>query len=309
MIPRMNREEFFQAVVDQIRSVLPEEFQEANVRIEKVLKEGDQVYTGLIVQLPGENNYPRIYIDQEFSEYLAGKDFNEVLREIAKQRYEISPPDQLMDTVKEMMKDPEGMRDLLTYRLVNAENNQTILEGRPHTDMGEMALIYQVEIGHGARIPVDYKLQEKIGLSTEELYQTAEKNSPTLLPVKIQTIGEALGFPGTHPEEMLVVTNQELSDGATAIFYPGVAETIRDRLDGDFYVLPSSVHEVLVVPEGDGHTLEHLEEMVKTVNSSAVLRQDKLADHVMKLSKDGRSLIPAERAQPVKNIHRSQEAR
>ena len=76
MIPRMNREEFFQAVVDQIRSVLPEEFQEANVRIEKVLKEGDQVYTGLIVQLPGENNYPRIYIDQEFSEYLAGRDFD-----------------------------------------------------------------------------------------------------------------------------------------------------------------------------------------------------------------------------------------
>ena len=68
-------------------------------------------------------------------------------------------------------------------------------------------------------------------------------------------------------------------------------------------------YEVLVVLEGDGHTLEHLEEMVKTVNSSAVLRQDKLADHVMKLSKDGRSLIPAERAQPVKNIHRSQEAR
>ena len=48
---------------------------------------------------------------------------------------------------------------------------------------------------------------------------------------------------------------------------------------------------------------------MKTVNSSVVLRQDKLADHVMNLSKDGRALIPAERAQPVKNIHRSQEAR
>ena len=309
MIPRMSREEFFNAIVEQVHTQLPEEYQAANVRIEKVLKDGDQLWTGLIVQLPGETNYPRIYIDQEFSQYLAGKEFHDVLKDVAKQRLEAAPPENLIGRAKEITSDPDTMRGLLTYRLVNAENNQTILEGRPHTDMGEMALIYQVEMGQGARIPVDFKLQEKLGLSTEEMLQVAEKNSPELLPVKIQTVGEALGFPGNHPEDMLVVSNAELSDGATAIFYPGVAETLRDRLEGDFLVLPSSVHEVLVIPEQNNRDLEGLEAMVRSINKMGVLPQDKLADHVLKLSRDGRSLVPAERVQPVKNVHRSQEAR
>ena len=88
-----------------------------------------------------------------------------------------------------------------------------------------------------------------------------------------------------------------------------MAETIRDRLEGDFLILPSSIHEVLVIPEQNNRDLEGLEAMVRSINKMGVLPQDKLADHVLKLSRDGRSLVPAERVQPVKNVHRSQEAR
>ena len=70
-----------------------------------------------------------------------------------------------------------------------------------------------------------------------------------------------------------------------------------------------NIHEVLVIPEQNNRDLEGLEAMVRSINKMGVLPQDKLADHVLKLSRDGRSLVPAERVQPVTNVHRSQEAR
>lgn len=309
MIPRMSKEEFLESVMSQIKDYLPAEFQNAEVRYEKVLKEGDQIWTGLIVRIPEDQSYPRIYVDSDYLDYVAGRDMGDILRDLASQRLQYAAPPDLTQEVKDLMKDEAAVKERISYRMVNTENNREILQGRPHTDMGEVSMVYSVEMNSGARIPITNKLQEQMLLSTEELHALAEKNSPELLPVKIQSMGEALGFPGNHPEDMLVVTNAELQDGAAAIFYPGVAETIRDRLEGDFLILPSSIHEVLVIPEQNNRDLEGLEAMVRSINKMGVLPQDKLADHVLKLSRDGRSLVPAERVQPVKNVHRSQEAR
>ena len=309
MIPRMSKEEFLDAVAGQIKDYLPAEYQNAEVRYEKVLKEGDQIWTGLIVRIPEDPSYPRIYVDSDYLDYVAGRDMGDILRDLASQRLRYEAPPDLTQEVKDLMKDEAAVKERISYRMVNTENNREILQGRPHTDMGEVSMVYSVEMNSGARIPITNRLQEQMLLSTEELHALAEKNSPELLPVKIQSMGEALGFPGNHPEDMLVVTNAELQDGAAAIFYPGVAETIRDRLEGDFLILPSSIHEVLVIPEQNNRDLEGLEAMVRSINKMSVLPQDKLADHVLKLSRDGRSLVPAERVQPVKNVHRSKEAR
>ena len=309
MIPRMSKEEFLDAVAGQIKDYLPAEFQNAEVRYEKVLKEGDQIWTGLIVRIPEDSSYPRIFVDSDYLDYVAGRDMGDILRDLASQRLRYEAPPDLTQEVKDLIKDEAAVKEKISYRLINTEGNREILQGRPHTDMGEMSVVYSVEMNPGMRMPITNKLQEQMLLSTEELHALAERNTPELLPVRIQTIGEALGFPGDHPEDMLVVTNAELQDGAAAIFYPGVAETIRDRLEGDFLVLPSSVHEVLVIPAENQRSLASLETMVKEINAHGVLPQDRLANHVLKLSKDGKSLIPAERVQPVKNVHRSQEAR
>lgn len=309
MIPRMNKEEFLDTVVSQIRNYLPPEFQSAEVQIEKVLKDGDQILSGLIVKTPEDHSYPRIFLDNAYLDYVAGQDLGEVLRDLASQRLQYAAPPDLTQAVSELMKDEEAVKERISCRMVNTEHNRELLAGRPHTDMGEVSMVYSVELNHAMRIPITNKMQEKMLLSTGELHELAMHNSPTLLPAEIQTIGEALGFPGDHPTDMLVVSNAEHTDGAAAVLYPGVAETIRDRLNGEFLILPSSVHEILVIPAENQRSLGSLEIMVQHINASGVRPEDRLADHVLKLSKDGRSLIPAERAAPVKAVHRSEDAR
>lgn len=78
---------------------------------------------------------------------------------------------------------------------------------------------------------------------------------------------------------MTVLTTREQINGAAVIFCDEVLRKIRKKI-GDFYILPSSVHEVLVVPVSEGIDREELEEMVKSVNRDEVAPEDRLADRV-----------------------------
>ena len=84
-------------------------------------------------------------------------------------------------------------------------------------------------------------------------------------------------YPGST---MLVLTNNVQLNGAAALFYPGVMDQAAERLGGDFIVLPSSTHEVIMIP-ADGMTdFRSLEQMVKDINRSQVAPEERLSDHV-----------------------------
>ena len=287
----LTMDEFVEQVVQQIKDYLPPEYQQAEVWTEKVLKEGDQIYTAVAIKQPDADSRPRIYLEGFFKDYQRGVGMEEVLHQIAKQRVAIDPPRDLTESVKELSHDAERMKSLVTYRMVNSEVNQKILENRPHTDLGDAAFVYQVELNDQMRIPVDFKLQERMGVELSELHQLAVENTPRLLPVEVMTIGQALGMP--MGSEMLVISNTEHADGAVAVNYPGVAEQIQDHFNGDFYLLPCSVHEMLAVSKEDGMSIDHLAKMIRHINRSAVSREDKLSDLVWERGAKG--------MQPVKD--------
>ena len=79
---------------------------------------------------------------------------------------------------------------------------------------------------------------------------------------------------------MTIITNDRLVDGASAIFYPGVMDLVGERMQGDYFILPSSVHETLVVPDDGGVSLQELTDMVKEVNMTQVSPEDQLTDQV-----------------------------
>ena len=198
----------------------------------------------------------------------------------------------LAERAKAILADREDAIQHLSFRLVNQERNRQGLENRPCRKMGDLALIYSIELGSSGRLPVDNKLAKTFDLDEDALFEAAFRHSPELCPVEILTMGEALGFPGVS-EDMLVISNTEHADGASAILYPGVAENIRDRLGGDFYVLPSSVHEIIAVLK-QPEKLESLTAMVKDVNRTIVNSRDILSDHVYEYNDKGLSIAREE---------------
>ena len=79
---------------------------------------------------------------------------------------------------------------------------------------------------------------------------------------------------------MFVLTNKDGVDGATCIVYRGLLERIKRRLGRGFYIIPSSVHEVLILPENSGYDKESLENIVSEVNSTVLSPMDILSENV-----------------------------
>lgn len=97
-----------------------------------------------------------------------------------------------------------------------------------------------------------------------------------------QGMDQTAGAPGGPcadpvPDRPLVLSSADLYWGSSALFYPGVTAKIHALLGGDFYVLPSSVHELIIVPAG-GADPEKLEEVLRSANREVVEAADMLSD-------------------------------
>ena len=79
---------------------------------------------------------------------------------------------------------------------------------------------------------------------------------------------------------MYVLTNQSKTNGAGVLVQDGVREKVGGMIGSDFYVLPSSIHEVLIVPDNGNMRLAELEDMVREVNATQVAPEDLLSDKV-----------------------------
>ena len=79
---------------------------------------------------------------------------------------------------------------------------------------------------------------------------------------------------------LYILSNEMGVNGASALLYPGMPEIIRDKLQQNYYLLPSSIHEFLIVPENEFLNRENLRSMVKEVNETHIRREELLSDHI-----------------------------
>lgn len=142
-------------------------------------------------------------------------------------------------------------------------------------------------------VPISDKLMQSWGIAEDVLFTAAKNGMSNFTPVTIKSMTETLmemcgeeqfelmGVPTEADEMMYIMSNTEKVNGAAAIIDPNNMDLARSYMQDDFYILPSSVHEVLLVKQNQ-MSVEELEDMVKTVNASAVALQDRLSDHVYK---------------------------
>ena len=79
---------------------------------------------------------------------------------------------------------------------------------------------------------------------------------------------------------MYVVSNKKNLFGASAILYSDYLEEWAEELECDLYVIPSSVHELLVMPAAHAYSGEEITEMIREINRTQVAREEILSDHV-----------------------------
>ena len=145
-------------------------------------------------------------------------------------------------------------------------------------------------MGKKATITINNTYIKKWGITNEELEKQAFSNTSSLLKYSIKPLATLLrehgetNIPGDDNKQIYVLTNEANFNGAACILYKDLLKKVSIQIESDLYIIPSSVHEVLIIPKVGNITSEELNKMVREVNESDLEREDILSDHVYEYS-------------------------
>lgn len=274
----------------------------AKVHTSTVQKNNGVRMEGLIIQENGEKIAPTIYLNSFYERFLQGMEIEEAVKEIYT-IYQSCKNHPIEDAA--FFTDFEQVKNRVVYKLVHRERNLELLEDVPYIPYLDLAvvfycIVYRQEYGN-ATILIHKEHMDMWQVTTEELYEHAIKNTPVLLPYFLRSVEEIMeeqfqerkaGEVQTYEKEqmdmvkpvtekisMYVLSNKEKLFGAAAILYPNLLKNFAIACGSDFYILPSSVHEVILVPEYEGSDMEELSDMVREINELEVAREEILSDH------------------------------
>lgn len=190
----------------------------------------------------------------------------------------------------------EVMKEKLSVEVISADANEELLAKVPHDRIEDLAVVYRfiMESNEDGRasILVNNNLIERMGVTHEQLRADALENSPEIRPVVIQGMNEVMkemmgseayemfGIPDDTEEMMFIATVPDKNSGAGVLAYQDFMDQAAEKIGGDFYVIPSSIHEILLVPDNGEVQAEGLKEMVQEVNATEVSPEEKLSDNV-----------------------------
>lgn len=186
----------------------------------------------------------------------------------------------------------EKIKNEILFQVVNAARNRDLLERAPHHTYLDLALVFfYMEEGEDRRRRIYLFTNEQMDrykVTKEELKEWAMANTPRLFPVSFHSMRHVLrefSLRDQMAEEagqapMYVLTNVKMFLGASCLFYPKVLPSIRNALQADFYILPSSIHECIILPMSDAYTKNELEKIVYEVNLTQVPEQEILSNYV-----------------------------
>lgn len=241
------------------------------------------VLDGIMLQRGNERVAPNVYLNQYYPKYCSGESAEQIAEQI------LTLCEEKQEEIRELMQrldfSPEYIKEHLYYRLVGKERNAELLQEIPHRSYLNLAVIYYwIVYEEGAQIGsimMTRRQMERFGWTEEELMQMAQQNTPRLFPALTKGMEEIVGELLAHQTElkMLVLSNEKGINGAASLMYPGVLAMLEEAMQGSFYVLPSSIHELIVIPD-NGASAVHLCEMVYCINRTQLPKEDVLSDTV-----------------------------
>lgn len=283
------------------------------VSVKEITKNNGVILHSITVSKTGMNISPNIYLDGLYDAYESGETFRWVMNEVRK-TYEESKLESDIDM--SFFMDYEKMKERVVYKVIGCERNKELLRQIPHIVFLDMALVFYCHVPQTelecATILIYNSHLKMWGISKERLYWDAQRNTQNLLPPRILSMEEVMRgiFAGNIMEaadgeekaadgeekpagsmeavesgKMYVMGNEKKLFGAAAMFYQGVLEEFCEKKQKSFYVLPSSVHEVILVPDDGMQKGEELWKMVCEINATQVEPEEVLTDSVYYFSR------------------------
>lgn len=268
----------------------------AEVTIKEVIKNNNSKLTGLIIREVPKRIAPIIYIDTLLKELEKAEITIQDAVEWIVRMYENNKEMKYFSNV--FTQDKEHILERVEYRLVNKALNKKLLIEVPHKDFLDLAVMYNVIVNKdeskSATFLVNNEMIEALEINHEELEEAARRNTEKSGFKKTNMIDIMENINGVKVKNkeadyampMYVLTNDMGHNGANVMLYSNLFNELSDEYGSDLYVLPSSVHEVIVIPVLPDADPVILKMIVAEINRTEVSKEEILSETVYKWNKE-----------------------
>lgn len=291
----MDYEDFLQEFVGEIEKRVSDHIgMKCSVNLEQVTKI-NRSFDAVQIRPEGSNIAPVVYLESFYEEACQGQPMESLIAEAL---------DAIQKSIRDVpaidlsgIKDYEQIQDHLSVELISAKRNAQMLKGVPHTMIEDMAAIYRIhqEFGNGmsGTILLSNDLFANYDVTMEKLHADAIHSAAILRPACITGMSHVLyeeyqlgvlginGKPRSAQDEfMFVATVSDNERGAGVLLYENFLEDAAKLLGGDFFVMPASRHEVVLVRKDVDVSLEELKDLIKVSNMLQMPREEQLTDSI-----------------------------
>ncbi len=260
---------------------------DADVSIEHIRKNNNEILSGLQIRKPESVATPVLYLEEYYRGFRICGDFDYIIDKILRD-YDMacrSMPKEL----KYGQINYDYVKDRIIYRLVNYDKNKEILQDCPYIRLYDLAvsfrwIAYTDETGVGSALITNREM-DLWKIDTQDLILAAQKNTPRLFPPKMIPMDELL-----HEEEiiydkkenidMYICTNEMQLNGASVILYDNFLQNFAKKHQTDYYILPASIHEMILVPADEYSDVPTLADIVSEANQTIVALGEILSESV-----------------------------
>lgn len=265
------------------------------VKLNDVMKNNGVVLRGITLMQDDSNISPTIYLNPYYDAYENGDTtLGTVIDEVI-DTYERNKINRSIDM--KFFLNYETVRSRIIFKLVNTEKNRELLRDVPYIPFHDLSIVFQCLVSEerfgNASILIHNVHLQLWKVNARELYECALENTPLLQGYELADMNTVLeemkALGGIDDEEiedmqqevpMYVLSNKSRINGASCILYKDILKDFAMVVDKDLYVLPSSIHEVILLPSDGTQESEQLKEMVREINQSQVEKEEVLSDSV-----------------------------
>lgn len=303
----MEKENFKKYVRENIKNVLvshDSRYEGCEIVEETNRKNNGKRYPVLVIKQQDEQCNPVINVEEYFRDYeFNGEPLNILLEEMAMSVINKNAPENISASE---IKDFDKIKDSIVINVVNYNQNREDLS--LYDQYGEFAVIYRIVKASSSNmmyITISQDMLEMWGKTKKEIHDLAICNTERMFPAKEKPLGTLIIEKETEkidmleiPEQvkerlkeeirkeiensgtnMIMLSNEEISHGASVLFYPGLMERLAEKYGG-FYLIPSSVHELMLYPDDGTVGKEELKEILMEANRGTVPMEDWLSDNL-----------------------------
>ena len=291
----MTKEAFIQTILEKIS----QSGGNGRVEIREMIKRNGAVRSGITLADSESPIQPIAYLDSCYDDYMAG---NETIESIAKKIQAVLREDAKPEFPIQNLYEYDNVKQNIFPMLINYEENEQFLDQLIHIRILDLAVIFYINWdmgGYRGIAQIRNNMLTIWNLSRQELLTDALQNAVRYLPpfcmqleeLIWKEVNEMSGCPGEEQEnlafgypegepQLYVAGNSENVFGAGVVLYPGFLSGKAEEWESDIVVLPSSINETILIPEGDKSMLEKLTAVVREVNRDAVSEEEWLSDFI-----------------------------